>query len=729
MLNTNGIDNHYATNLSGSDEAAASKIGRWDDFRTAFQKVAVFLGRPGSEVVLFSGIPFDERHVEPEDIGRLSHRIGLDISEHSRADLVSGNLDLPAIVLFQDGSALALLDVTPEGRFVVDDGGSSTGEGALPAEILRDGPRAIVAFTVVDTGMVAPGERMIERRHWFAATVLPFWKSYLQVALAALFVNILALASPLFVMNIYDRVLPNEAIATLWVLALGVALAVIFDLLLKTVRASLIDYAGRKADLKLSYLLFEKVLNATLGSRPASTGEYANRITQYEFVREFFTSNTIGVLIDSVFAFIFLAVIYAIAGWIVVVPAIALALALTIGLVAQFRIGRRVAAASNEAAQRQSLLVETISTIETVKALGAEKALLRRWQELAKKASRTSEDIKQLSSSAANLTQFVQQLVTVGVVIAGAYQFAEGNMSSGAIVASVMLSGRAVAPLGQIAMTLARLRQALLSLKILDTIMKQPEDRPEASGFINRDITNGSLSFQAVEFAYPGTDYKVLNGLTFSVKPGERVGIIGRIGSGKTTVGRLLGALYPPSAGSLLIDGVDVRQYHPAVVRSAVAVASQSADLFSGTVKENLLIARPGAKDEEIVRVARMTGVDEFVSRHPRGYDMPVGERGSSLSGGQRQAVAIARLLLAQPKIVYLDEPSSAMDLASEKLMIRMLSQAFGDDVTVIISTHRYSMLELVDRLIVVDQGRVIADGPKKAVIEELQRKAAVQRG
>ncbi|MCV0395631.1 MAG: type I secretion system permease/ATPase [Rhizobiaceae bacterium] len=699
---------------------------RRDDFRTAFKRVAAYLGRPASEAVLFSGVPFDDKAVEVEDVVALSHRIGLDLVQRSRADLASGDIDLPALVLFGDGTAVTLLESFEKGQFHTNTGQSTTSDDKIPAaEVLQQDVRAILSFTVVGTGLTEAGTGgRIEKGHWLTSTLLPFWRSYLQVALAALFINILAIASPLFVMNVYDRVLPNEAIATLWVLALGVAGAVLFDLLLKTVRSALIDHAGRRADLRLSYLLFEKVLNATLASRPTSTGEYANRVTQYEFVREFFTSNTISVLIDSAFIFVFLAVIYTIAGWIFVIPAIAFLLALVIGLVAQYRIGRRVAAASNEASQRQAVLVETISTIETVKSLAAEKMLLRRWQELAKKASRTSEEIKQLSSGAVNATQFVQQLVTVAIVIAGAYSFAEGEMSSGAIVATVMLSGRTVAPLNQIAMTLARLRQAMLSLRILNAIMSQPEDRPDSIGFVNREIRNGSLAFQAADFVYPGTEHKVLNGLTFTIKPGERVGIIGRIGSGKTTIGRLLGGLYPPSGGSLLIDGVDVRQYHPAVVRSAVAVASQSADLFSGTVKENLLMGRSDATDEEIVEAARATGVDEFVSRHPRGYDMPVGERGNALSGGQRQAMAIARLLLARPRIVFLDEPSGAMDLASERLLIKKLSEAFADDVTVVISTHRYSMLELVDRLIVIDQGRVVADGPKKAVIEELQKKA-----
>lgn len=515
----------------------------------------------------------------------------------------------------------------------------------------------------------------------------------------------------------------TKAIPTLWVLAVGILLAYLFDYLLKEARAALIDHAGRNADLRLSQMIFDKVLNTTLASRPMSTGEYANRVMQYEFVREFFTSNTIGLMIDTAFVFIFLIVIYLISGWLAIIPAVALILSVAIGLRAQAQIGHRMAAAANEASKRQSLLVETISTIETLKSLRAEATMLRRWQELMKHSSRTSEEIKHISTNAINLTTLIQQIVGVLIVIAGTYEFSEGRLAMGAIVATVMLASRAGAPLGQIAMTLARFRQATLSLRILDQVMEQPDDRPATVGFVNREIQQGGFSFQDVSFQYPGSDHPVINKLSLTVAPGERVGIIGRIGSGKTTLGRLLDGLFVPTEGRVLIDGVDIRQYHMSEVRSAVAVAGQSSDLFSGTVKENLLIGRADATDEELLEVARMTGVEEFVSRHPRGFDMPVGERGSNLSSGQKQAMTIARLLLTKPKIVFLDEPSGAMDLASERHLINRLSTAFDRNTTLLIATHRFTMLDLVDRLIVLDKGRVVADGPKKQVIDAMQKK------
>jgi ATP-binding cassette subfamily C protein LapB len=565
----------------------------------------------------------------------------------------------------------------------------------------------------------------IERRHWLTGTMGPFWRTYSKVVLSAVFINVLAIASPIFTMNVYDRILPNKAISTLWVLSIGIGAVILFDLLLKTARASLIDYAGRKADLRISYLLFEKVLNSSLSSRPGSTGEYANRVTQYEFVREFFTSNTISVFIDTAFIFIFLLVIYAIGDWLVIVPAIAFVASVIVGLVTQQRIGKRVAASMNEASQRQALLVESISTLETIKSLRAEAYLLRKWGEHSKNAANTSEKIKQLSAAAGNITSAIQQMVTVALIVAGAYAFSEGHVSTGAIIGSVMLASRAVSPLGQIAITLSRFRQAMLSLRMVNSIMAQPEDRPDTVGFVNRPIRNGAMVFRNVGFIYPGSENEVLTGLNFSVKPGERIGIIGRIGSGKTTMGRLIGRLFLPTSGELLLDGIDIRQYHPSEVRAAVGIVAQANDLFSGTIKENLLMACPEATDEQIVDAAKAAGVDDFVSRHPRGYDMNVGERGTNLSGGQRQTMAIARLLLTKPKIVFLDEPSGSMDLASERQLIKQLKVAFDRDTTLIVSTHRFSMLELADRLIVIEQGKIVADGPRDQVIQALQKTSA----
>ena len=695
-------------------------------FKSCFSAVAAYLGRPSAETVLFSGVPLPETRIEMQEIRHLAERIGLDIEEFGHRDFQRGRFDLPAIVFRANRLPIALLAEQGDGAAFLtgpqENGRTSISRDELLSVPITGGASFSITYANTTEDMSVGTAAKIERQHWLFGTLGAFWRSYSRVALAAVFINLLAIASPIFTMNVYDRILPNKSISSLWVLALGVATAILFDLLLKTARAALIDHAGRKADLRISYMLFEKVLNSSLSARPASTGEYANRVSQYEFVREFFTSNTVSTFIDTAFVFVFLLVIYAVSGWLVIVPVIAFIAAIIIGLVAQHRIGKRVAASLNEASQRQALLVESISTVETIKSLRAEAYLLRKWREHSKNAANTSEKIKELSAAAANLTAFIQQLVTVALVVAGAYAFDQGAVSTGAIIAAVMLSGRAVAPLGQLAMTISRFRQAMLSLRVLNTIMQQPEDRPDTVGFVNRPIRFGALTLRNVGFAYPGTETEVLTGVNLTINPGERVGIIGRIGSGKTTFGRLIGRLFLPTSGELLLDGIDVRQYHPSEVRAAVGIVAQAGDLFSGTIKENLLMARPEATDEEIIAAAKAAGVDDFVSRHPRGYDMNVGERGTNLSGGQRQSVAIARLLLTKPKIVFLDEPSGSMDLASERQLIKQLKIAFDNKTTLIISTHRYSMLEIVDRLIVVEQGRIVADGPKEKVIQALQR-------
>lgn len=695
-------------------------------FTAAFRQIALYFNRSASDTVLYSGIPFSEDDVGLEDIERMSERLGLECTGVSPSELRSGHFDYPLLVVFANGTAVPLVEEVAPGlaRTIMDASADAAHDVAI-ADITDRDIAFAVSFTAIylnQSEEAAYGKALeVERRHWLARILAPFWRSYVQVALATVFINVIALAMPLFSMNVYDRVLPNKAIPTLWVLAIGVTVAAIFDFLLKTVRAAVIDHAGKRADAKLAYMLFEKILNTSLASKPMSTGEYASRVSQYEYVREFFTSSTLSTFIDCLVVFIFVAVIYVIIGWIAILPVIALILTIAVGYYAQRKIGLRVAAAANESSQRQSLLVETIGSLETVKVLRAETALLRRWQQMITHSSKTSEEIKRISAWAQNITQVFQQMVTVSIIIAGAYEFAEGHITTGAIIAVTMLAGRAVAPLGQLAMTLARMRQAMLSLRILDMIMKQPEDVPRTTGFVNREITRGAVSFNSLVFSYPGTEYKVLNNIDFTAKPGEKIGVIGRIGSGKTTIGRLLAGLYVPESGRIVIDGVDMRQYHPAVIRSAVSFVSQNSDLFSGTVKENLLLANPVASDEELLDAARSAGVDSFVSRHPKGYDMPVGEHGNCLSGGQRQAMTIARALLQKPKIVFLDEPSGAMDLASERELINVLSQAFAKDVTLFISTHRHSMLSLVDRIIVLDRGTILADGPKDAVIEYLR--------
>jgi ATP-binding cassette subfamily C protein LapB len=370
------------------------------------------------------------------------------------------------------------------------------------------------------------------------------------------------------------------------------------------------------------------------------------------------------------------------------------------------------------------MLVEAVGAIETIKTMRAEGHFLRRWDRLIRVASATQEKIKALSSTGVNTALFFQQMVTVGTIVAGAYRFSDGEITTGAIIAAVMLGSRAVAPLTQIALMLTRARYALSAMRTLNGVMSLPDERVATESFVTRPVDQGRLEFKRVVFHYPLDTRRVLDGINLAIAPGEKVGIIGRVGSGKTTLGRLVAGFYTPVEGEVLIDAVDLRQYHPHEVRKAVGLVMQDTDLFIGSIKANILLARPGASDDELIRACKLAGVDDFVSVHPLGYDLPVGERGRNLSTGQKQAVALARTFLTDPKILFLDEPSSAMDLATERNFLMRLQASLRPDQTLLIATHRHSMLALVDRLLVIDNGRIVADGGKGQVLEALKRQA-----
>lgn len=677
-----------------------------------------------SDAVLTAGLPLAGRPLDPELFVRAAARVRLNATMKAAVPGALDALELPAVVLLKSGGAVVVRAIEPGRGFhlFVPEAGGMEWKTAAELNALSAGRVILVkpVYRLSDAGslvMGAPADG-----HWFWGAARRHWRTYWQFILAACVVNLLAVVVPIFTMQIYDRVIPNEALSTLWVLAAGVACALVFDFLLKFARAMVVDHAARRLDLVLSSTLFEKIMGTRLTHRPATTGSFATRVGEYELVRDFFTSNTIGFAVDLVFVVLFLGVIAMLGGWIVLIPFFAFILVAAAGYVVYHLIADEIRRSQAEAALRYSLLVESVAAIETIKSVRAEGYMLRRWENLTRSAAATSERIRLLSAVAFNFAGFVQQLVTVGIMIAGVYMFAGGAITVGAIVATTMLAGRTVGPLGQLALILTRARHAFLAMENLEEIMSRPDELVSPQGFVHRTIANGKVEFRKVAFSYPETTHKILDGFNLTIRPGERVGVIGRIGAGKTTVGRLMSGLYQPTEGEVLVDDVDIRQYHPHELRTSVALVVQDADLFFGTVKENIAMADPDADEAQILRAARLAGVDEFVARHPLGYDMPVGEKGNRLSGGQRQAVCLARALLGKPKVIFLDEPSSAMDMATEKQLIQRLREAVAPDQTLIISTHRYSMLELVDRLIVVDRGMVVADGPKEKVMEALAR-------
>lgn len=563
-----------------------------------------------------------------------------------------------------------------------------------------------------------------KRKHWFWSEVWKVRREFWPVMLAALVVNLLALAVPLFTMNVYDRVIPNKAIPTLWVLALGVVIALSFDFALRLARSRLVDEIGRKLDAKLSQKLFEKVMNLPMAAREGSTGALAKRVSEYELVRDFFASTTVVLLVDISFLLLFLILITVLGGWLVIVPLAGIAAMAAAGMSLRRAMDRAATDAQADSSLQHSVLVESIGGIETLKAARAEGQMLGRWRRYSAMSASTQEELRRLTAVAVNLASLSQQMISVGLLIGGFYQFNEGNMSMGAIIAIVMLAGRAMAPVGQFAFLITRARQALTTMDSLQKMMEIEDERHVAARTIVPEIRAGKIELSHVNFRYPSAARDALSDLSLKIEPGERIGIIGRVASGKSTLGRLLCGLYGPGDGVMTIDGLDSRQFHPHQVRDAFRFVGQDSELFSGTVRENLMLGAARADDAQLIDAVVRSGADIFLSRDAAGFDLPVGERGSRLSGGQKSLLVLARALVSPSKLLFLDEPTGAMDTQTETYFIEHLKKALAKDQTLIVSTHRHQMLSIVDRLIVIDGGRIFADGPRDQILGSLGKAA-----
>lgn len=555
---------------------------------------------------------------------------------------------------------------------------------------------------------------------WFWGSLKANWKIYKEVILATVMTNFFALASTLYIMNVYDRVIPNSAYETLWVLSIGALTVYVFDFVIKNLRAFFLDVAGRKADVKISAKLYEQMLGMTLAARPASAGVLASNMREFETIRDFFTSATMTALVDVPFAFFFILIIAIIAGPLAIIPLVAIPIVVIGSWLLQKPMQKIIRESLHENALKNALLFETITGLETIKTQAAEGHVQRKWEELSEKASRTSVKSRRVAAFAMNFSLFIQQATTIGVVIGGVYLISNAVITQGALIAAVMLVSRALGPLSAVTGLLTRFNQSWQSLKQLEDLMRKPVERPADKHFISIPRVEGRLEFRDALFKYPGQSHPAINHLSFIIEPGDHVGIIGAVGSGKTTIERLLLNKYQPDTGAVLLDGTDVRQIDPGDLRRNIGVVQQSPQLFYGSVRENITMGHETAPDRAVMRAAELSGVMEFLRDSEKGLDTQVGERGEALSGGQRQAVAIARSLLYDPPVMILDEPTAAMDPASENRLRKRLKVLCQGKTTILI-THKGSMLDLVDKLILIDRGRLIAYGPRDEVIRKLQ--------
>ncbi|MDY7536392.1 type I secretion system permease/ATPase [Pseudomonas sp. Bout1] len=556
--------------------------------------------------------------------------------------------------------------------------------------------------------------------HWLLSTLWRYRRYYRSAAIGAVLINVLALASIFFTMNVYDRVVPNQAFVTLWSLAIGVVVAMVFEAIARYVRAHLLDLAGKKADLVLGTMLFRQALSIQMEHKPASSGSFANQLREFESVRDFATSATLAAISDLPFVLMFVAVIFFVGGPLGWVPMLLIPLIVLISVGIQWPLARTMKENLRESSLKQGVLIESIEGLETLKAVGGEAYMQRRWETFSALASSTSMKSRQLSSAANGAVTFFQQVQTVVLIVIGVYLIDAGDLSMGALIATVMLAGRATAPLGQVVGLALRFQQAKAALQSLNKLMAMPVDRDASREYLTKPVLTGQLTLKNIAFSYPAPPMQpnppVLQGINLSIKPGERVAILGRIGSGKSTLLRVMARLYLPVSGQMFTDGLDVNQIDPADWRKAVGYVGQDARLFYGSLRENVMLGRPEASAEEFLRVLRLTGLDEVAARHPKGINLPIGEMGEGLSGGQRQLVSLARSLLARPSLLLLDEPTSAMDTQTEAQFLHHLQRA-TEGQTLVVVTHRPSLLGLVDRILVVDDGKVVADGPKDAIL------------
>lgn len=557
------------------------------------------------------------------------------------------------------------------------------------------------------------------RRHWFWGAFVRHWWLYFQVAVAAAVTNVFALSTSLFIMTVYDRVIPNEAVESLIALSAGMAIVLLFDFVIRMLRALFIDRAGQLVDFAIARQLFGQVLNLALAARRGSSGALASTVRECETLRDFFASATFVAVVDLPFILLFLLVIWGIGGWIVAVPALAVPLVLGVGLLVQPFLARYSRQNHQVGQTKQGVLVETAQGLETIKTAGAGPMMMRRWAESVAESSQIGQRTRFVGQLAVNTAGVAQQTAQVGVVVLGVFLVSAGELTIGGLIAAVILTGRTLAPLGQLANVLARLNHARAAYRALAQLMGAETDMDPERRYLRRDRLEGAVEFRNVVFRYPGQPVRVLDDVSFSLEPGERVAILGRVGSGKSTLARLAMGLYQPGDGSVLIDNTELRQIHPDDLRRQIGAVMQDVWLFSGSIRDNVVVGREDATDAQVLRAAVASGLHDIVGQVPSGYDLQLAERGEGLSGGQRQAIAIARALLKEPPMLIMDEPTSAMDVRSEAQFIQRMKPVV-EGRTLLLVTHRTSMLELVDRIIVLDRGKIVADGPKQQVLARL---------
>jgi len=561
-----------------------------------------------------------------------------------------------------------------------------------------------------------------KKKHWFWDTIGTIKYIYKDVLLASLVINLFMIATPIFTMNVYDRVIPNSAFDTLWIFALGVIVIYMIDLGLKHVRTFLLETAGKKADIIMSSIIFEKVLDLKVSVIPKPIGSFAEVLKGFESIRSFMSSSTISIIIDLPFVFIFLFTIYFVAGNLVWIVILNMLLLLGYSLSVRKRLAQSVGETAQASSLKNGVLIETISNLETIKSLNALSLFQYKWEEATGEIASKGIKTKSLSSAIGTFSSFITQMNTVLLIVFGAYMVDNQTLTTGALVASVIMSGRALGPMGQVAGLISYYQNIISSYQLIDNIMQMETEHPDTKQFVRRPAFKGEIEFKNVSFTYPGAEQKQLMNLNFHIKQGEKVAILGKVGSGKSTVQKLLLGFYYQDEGSVLIDGIDVQQIDPVEIRANISYMAQESVLFAGTARSNIMLKKHKASDEALLKAAQISCANDFINKHPKGFELPVMERGENLSGGQAQSITLARTVLDDSSLFILDEPTKSFDSGTSNRVLANLKE-FLKEKTLIMITHTPADLEIVDRIIIMDSGRITMDGPKEEILAKLSGK------
>ena len=613
--------------------------------------------------------------------------------------------ELPLIAFDKEQNPLVLIERKSDGSYVV-----IRDKKAKNSEIIsqRDYENIFSGY-IVSIRKLSEFELQQKRGHWFFGAFKSSRWLYAQVIIASVISNFLALTTSIFTMTVYDRIIPNSAVDSLIALSIGVVIALSFDFIIRTIRGRFIDKASKAADIEVSNTLFDRVLSLTPAEQSQKTGAMASIIKEFETLREFFTSSTLVILVDLPFAFFFIYVISLIAGPMALVPLVAVPIVVVVGLLIQPFIARLTKATQQTGMNKQSVLVETLSGLETVNATGSGQLMKSRYIEALIGQSQSGGKSRNISQFLVNFSASVQQYAQVGAIFYGVFLIRDGLITQGALIAAVILGGRTLAPLAQLANALTRVNGAMTAYKSLNALLKNFNNAGLNDNYVSRSKLTGSVEFKNVSFSFPGAVEPTIKDLSIKITPGQKVAVVGKMGSGKSTLIKLISGLYEPTEGAVLIDGIDVRQLDKTDLQHNVGVMLQDSWLFSGTVKENIQLGLLEYDDDHILSLAKISGVDDFVASNPKGYDFEIKERGVGLSGGQKQSINLARALLHDPKLLLLDEPTSSMDQGTEKKIVDNL-QEYGKEKTMMIITHRNPILTMVDRVLVVENGKVVAD-------------------